>query len=201
MTITAYSTPNSLDTIAYLEQQLRRRLPSRHYRQAEIFACLQTLDDAMREVEGKSPRRRNAADAWRDLAGELLALVPVAEIRAMDPFRVARMDFPTALFPQRFRNNIDGLLVCMFRAANTAIGGNQRYVANYHGVISHQLTGLGLITRETCAAFHRDVIHLPVPEDHPGCSLVYPAGYDPDHMPRGSEDEYDISEYEHQTFP
>lgn len=200
MNIAPYSAPNSLDTVIRLEQRLCRRLPDRLFRMAEILACLQTLDDAVCEMRDKSPRRNSAADSWRELAGDLLFNIPVLSVRGQDPFRVARADFPASACPQRFAATPEVLLAHMATAANAAIGSGQRYADNYHGVIAYQLARLGLMTRDACAEFHREVLRLPMPEDHERSCLVYPPDYSADHLPRGSEDHFDLSDYPNQSI-
>ena len=200
MHIDPYSAPNPLDTVVRLEQHLCRRLPARYFRMAEILACLQTLDDAVREMRGKSSRRDLAAETWQELAGDLLCNIPVLTVRNQDPFRVARADFPPSACPHRFRHQLDVLLTHMATAAKATIGDHQRYSDNYHGVIAYQLSRLGLMTTQACSGFHNDIIHMPVPQDHEGTHLVYPSDYCPDHLPRGSKDDYDLSDYPHQTF-
>lgn len=195
-----YSTPNPLDTVIRLEQGLCRRLPARYFRMAEIFACLQTLDDALSEVRGKSVRRDMAAETWQELAGDLVFNIPALTVRNQDPFRVARKDFAPSACPHRFRKQLDGLLSHMAAAAKAAIGDGQHYSDNYHGVIAYQLVRLGLLTREACAAFHRDVIRMPMPEDHEGSCLVFPPDYSADHLPRGCKDDFDLSDYPNQTL-
>jgi len=200
MHVTPYSTPSSLDTVTLLEQRISRHvgryLPVPFFRTAEIFACLQTLDDAIREMETKSRHRQLAAQTWRELTGDLVANIPVLLYNNQDPFSVARQDFTPSTCPGRFRNQLEILLTHMVRAANAVIGGNQRYVSNYHGVICYQLSRLELLTPQACSAYHRDVLHMPEPNDAPHSCLVYPPNYAPDHMPRGSEDHYDLTDFE-----
>jgi len=195
-----YSAPNSLDTVIRLEQRLCRRMPARYFRMAEIFACLQTLDDAVHEMRDKSMRRDHAAESWRELAGDLVRNIPALSVRGEDPFRVARADFPTSGCARHFSNQLDVLLTHMATAANVAIGNGQRYSDNYHGVICYQLAQLRLVTPLACIAYHRDVIRMPLPKDHERSCLVYPPDYSADHLPRGSEDHFDLSDYPHQSL-
>lgn len=200
MHINPYSAPNPLDTVVRLEQHLCRRLPARYFRMAEIFACLQTLDDAVVEKREKSRRRDLAAETWQELAGDLLCNIPVLTVRNQDPFRVARADFPPSACPHCFRHQLDVLLTHMATAAKATIGAHQRYSDNYHGVIAYQLSRLSLMTAQACADFHTDIIHMPVPKDDHGTHLVYPPDYSADSLPRGSDDGFDLSEYPHPTF-
>lgn len=200
MNIAPYSVPNPLDTVIRVQQRLWRKLPARYFRMAEILACLQTLDDAVRETRTKSKRRYVAAESWRELAGDLLANIPPLTVQNEDPFRVARADFPPSVCPRRFQHQLDTLLTHMVAAAKATIGENQRYSDNYHGVIAYQLSRLGLLTAQACSSFHNEIIHMPVPQDHEGTCLVYPPEYSADHLPRGSEDDFDLSDYPNQTL-
>lgn len=200
-TIAPYSAPNPIDTLQRLEIRLHRKLPLFHYRIAEIIACLQTLDDGVRELESKSAHRTAAAATWRELAGDLLDAIPVNTIKIgwrispIDPFEVARRDFKAGGTRHAFRKNLPEMLKLMTAAANIVIGPSLRYVDNYHGVICVQLAKLGLISESTCVAFHRVVIKLPMPDNFANLGLVYSADYSPDELPRGCEDHFDLSDY------
>lgn len=201
MNAAPYTAPNSLDTVTLLEERIARcigcYLPDRYFRLAEIFACLQTLDEAVRESAMKSRYRQIAAQTWFELVGDLVANLPVMRYRNEDPFSVARKDFTPSPCPGQFRDQLQNLLTLMVKAAHAVIGDHAMYVANYHGVICYQLSRLKLVTQETSAAYHLDVLHMPEPQDSPHSCLVYPPNYTPDHVPRGSEDDFDLTDYEH----
>lgn len=204
MNAAPYTTPSSLDTVSLLEERIARKigcyLPDRYFRMAEIFACLQTLDEAVGESAMKSRHRQIAAQTWFELAGDLVANLPVMKYRNEDPFSVARKDFTPSPYPHQFRDHFPNLLTFMVHAAHAVIGDHAVYVANYHGVICYQLSRLKLVTQEACAAYHRAVLHMPAPQDSPHSCLVYPPNYTPDHLPRGNEDNFDLTDYEHPIY-
>lgn len=197
MHIAPYSVPNPIDTILRLEQRSCRHLPPRFFRMAEVFACLQTLHEAIEEGASNSRKRSLAAETWQDLAGELVAKLPVLTAFGEDPFRLARQDFPRlsgTAYPRQLPHE---LLALMAVAARSSINGSQQYTNNYHSVIAYQLARLGLILPLAFQALHRDQFHLHLPTEHGACGLVYPPDYSPDHLPHGSEDHFDLTDYEH----
>jgi len=195
MHIAPYSAPNPIDTVLRLEQCSCRQLPKRFFRLAEVLACLQTLDEAIEESATSSRKRSLAAEAWRDLAGELVAKLPVFTAFGEDPFRLARGDFPRVSCTAYPRQLPHELLALMAMAAKAAIAGPQRFTDNYHGVIAYQLARLGVILPTACQSLHHKVLGLPLPTELGAYGLVYPPDYSPDHLPRGCADHYDLSEY------
>jgi hypothetical protein len=203
-----YTVPNSIDTVLILENRILKRDAMRAFRAAEIFACLQTIDEAMQEVSGKSNTRDAAISTWRELAGDLIHsasamhyIIPAGYTRPeIDPFSVARKDFPYSGNPMSHCKDLSRLLTIMVSAARCAVGTNQRYTDNYHGVIFYQLYRLDATTVEQCRAFHEQVIRLDMPSSCKRRGLVYSPNYDPDAMPRGTDDHYDISEFEGVPF-
>lgn len=204
MLLSPYTAPNPIDTVIYMQDRMCNRLPRMFFRVGEIFACLQTIDEAMHEVYGKSKRRDAAIDTWRELAGDLLHGVSMlnlliyagAERPAIAPFRMARKDFPYRGNPLAHCTDIPNLLTLMAAAARFGVGDKQRYTDNFHGVIFYQLWQLHAVQEEACAEFHDKIIRLPMPASCNRLGLVYPREYDPDTAPRNSEDSYDISDYE-----
>lgn len=189
--IRPYSSPNPIDTLAERQPYMSYLIPISLYRTAEILACLQTLEDALSEASGLSHRRWAAADTWRELAGDIVAALPVETINLkfenrVDPFRAVKKDFPASRNPHSFRSNLPSLLKHMAIAAKHTAVGAQRYTDNYHGVICFQLMHHSLVTEEQCATFHRDVIRLPMPEACDYTGIVYRPDYVPGHLPRGS---------------
>lgn len=198
-----YTVPNPIDTVIRLENRILKRLPIHYFRVAEVFACLQTIDESMLEVSGKFNTRDAAIDTWRELAGDLLhgvselkLIIPAGTTRpAIDPFLMARKDFPYSGNPISHCTDIPNLLTLMAAAARCAIGSDQRYTDNYHGVIFYQLSKLNAVTEEQCTAFHDKVIRAPMPSSCQRSGLVYQPEYDPDILPRGCEDHYDLSDF------
>lgn len=206
--ITPYSSPNSLDAMHARQSRSPFDLPAPLFRTAEILACLQTLDDDMAVASDRSSRRRYAAESWRELAGDIVSALPIRWVKFiekengpwMDPFAVVKRDFPPSDNPHPLRTNLPLVLQHMVHAARHCVGTHQRYTDNYHGVICVQLRHHGLITAGQCITFHRDIIGLPMPEVCKKTGLVYRPDYEPDHLPRGSADHFDLSEYEGQTY-
>lgn len=190
--IAPYSCPNPLDAMFSRQSRLPFHLPISLFRTAEILACLQTLDDDMAVASERSQHRRYAAESWCELAGDIVSALPIKLVRPLhrdeepwfDPFEVAKRDFPPSGNPYPFRTNLLLVLQHMVNAARRCVGADQRHTDNYHGVICVQLRHHRLVTADQCAAFHQDVIHLPMPKVCARTGLVYPPDYSVDDAPR-----------------
>ena len=201
--IAPYASPNPLDAMLSRLERSPFHLPTSLFRTAEILACLQTLDDDMSELSERKPRCLCIAEIWRELAGDIVSALPIRMVEnqnifgleRVDPFEVAKRDFPPSGNPPEFRANLLLVLQSMVMAARQAVGCHQRYTDNYHGVICFQLMHHHLVTTEQCATFHRDVIRLPMPEACVYTGIVYRPDYVPDHLPRGSHDPFDLSDH------
>lgn len=193
--ISPYSVPSPIDAMLERMSRLKITVSVDHFRIAEILACLQTLDEGLNEAAKRSRLRSCAYETWKELAGDVVSALPIRPARIgnapnrepVDPFEVAKRDFPPSGNPREFRRNLPQVLEYMIKAARHTVGCNQRYTDNYHGVIGFQVMHHGLVTFEQCAALHRDVIHLPMPDACPKTGLVYRPDYSPDHLPRGCE--------------
>lgn len=189
--IAPYSSPNPLDAMHSRQSRSPFDLPIPLFRTAEILACLQTLGDDMTVASERSKSRRYAAESWWELAGDIVSSLPIKLVilendnhRWVDPFEVAKRDFPPSGNPSPFRINLPLVLQHMVQAARHCVGTNQRHTDNYHGVICVQLYHHGLVTPDQCAAFHHDIIRLPMPNVCVHTGLVYPPNYSIDDAPR-----------------
>jgi len=201
--IRPYSGPNPIDTLLNIDLKTRKAMPASQYRTAEILACLQTLDDALRELEGRSTRRAAAAETWRELAADIVQALPTSHVRthdrrdSFDPFERVRLKYPPSGNPLAFRRDLMGILNLMLAATRVVLGEGKRYVDNYHGIICFQLRHLQLIGKADCELFHREFIDLPEPNSCENTGLVH---HNMDASPRGGENDYDLTEYHQFMF-